>query len=566
MQYDPLAVRGKAGFVLLLALLLAGCDIFAPQPVPPTGGTFPTITRIPTETIIPTITPIPARATSASTPPSILSLLNNPTSLAQSAPGGAQPATTATPTAATAPPAAAPTNTPLPIGQLTGRFLGLLPSSKGLWAMRADGTRVTLLTSDPIIQLLVSPTGWAAAYITNPDPDAINYPRPFGYTLKFITFYDDKIHTITSLDPPGLSPSSPQDALDSAVQSINAYNHGAWAWSPDGGKLAFTSANQAASNQPGSSDVYVYILGSAQLRRMTHLQFQQGPVHPYELSWSPNGQNLYFAGAYNFGAGSGYWMAGAWVIGLDGSSRQVALGDITAGESLLAWLTDGTVLLSSWNSDCGNQNLRATNLTSGQSTSMWSGCYGEAQYERLHNDVIVSITPDLAGSTAGYAAGGQPGLYLVNVGLPQAQQITNHSFERIFLGRPVGPGSADWYGFNQGEGLLAIQRNGDIHPLFTGAPYDGSTGASLRPLLRLLNGNWLWAGDGLYLCHPGSPPHQITTVPVENVTSSPTDSGLYFFLAHDGDTNRLYGVHSRNWQPFIVDPRITNPQEIDWTG
>ena len=66
--------------------------------------------------------------------------------------------------------------------------------------MHPDGTNVALLTSDPILHLSISPTGWAAAYITNNDPEIYIHEKPYGYTLKIITLFNPITYTVTSLD------------------------------------------------------------------------------------------------------------------------------------------------------------------------------------------------------------------------------------------------------------------------------------------------------------------------------------------------------------------------------
>jgi hypothetical protein len=431
-----------------------------------------------------------------------------------------------------------------------------------LWAMYPDGTHATLLTNDPILSLAIAPSGWVAAYLTNPDPQTFSYFQPYGYTLKIITLYDDQVRTITSIDPPGLSSTSPEEALDSAFQSASAYRNGAMAWSPDSTTLAFTSAHEAPSDTSASSEIYLYRPGKNSISRLTNLQLPQGPGHPYHLSWSPLGQRIYFNVAYSFGDNSKVYLAGAWVNGLDGSSVQVSTGENSSDEKLLAWINNTNVLLSSKNNDCGNQNMRKVNANTGEATSIWPSCYQTALYDRRRNQVLVSVTPEQS------EPGGEisPGLYLVPIGQSQGRQLSDHGFDSLLSGSLSGLYSADWYGYNPGEGLFSIQRTGQIRPLFTGAPFDNTTGLTIRPVSHLPDAQWLWIGDGLYVSKPGSAPEQITAIPPDNLTSSPSVFGMYFFLARDQDTIRLYGVRARDWQPFIVDPRIQDPTEIDWTG
>jgi len=428
--------------------------------------------------------------------------------------------------------------------------------------MYPNGTRATLLTNDPILSLSVSPSGWLAAYVTNPDQENIDYNQPFGYTLKFITLYDNRIYTIASLDPPGISADSPAGVLDSAFQSINAYSHNALAWSPDSSILAFTSAHEAPTDRPASSNIYFYRPASNSISRFTDVQLPQGPGYPYQLDWSPYGRRLFFEVAYSFGGGSDTYFAGAWINGLDGSSIQVASEENSTGERVLAWTGYNNILIASANDSCGIQNLRNVNLSTGEATSLWPKCYQTAVYDRQRNLLLVSVTFNQIEVTEENT----PGLYLVSIAQPQPRAISDHGFERVLTGQSAGPNSAAWYGFNSGEGLFTIQRTGEINPLFTGAPFDGSTGAALSPLLQLTTGDWLWRGDGLYLCRPGYLPQQVIATRPDNLTTSPSVPGLFFYLAPDQEAVRLFGIHMRDWQPFIVDPRILDPKGIDFTG
>lgn len=539
----------------LILILLAGCNPWAASQVPNTGPIFPIVSPFYTATYYPTVTPIADRPTR--TPRGFLIL---PAGTIVPAPSSApQPGAEGSSPDASVP--AAPST-----GRITGRPLGLIPARNGLWAMYPNGTRVTLLTSDPILYLSVSPTGWAAAYITSSDPEIFSQEKPFGYTLKFITLYDQRTYTITSLDPPGLSSASPPEVLDSAFQAVQAFHHDALAWSPNGQLLAFTSLHETSSEQPASSNIYIYSIGSSTLRRLTTLQLPQGPGHPYGLAWAPFSGSLYYAVAYNFGAGVGYGMAGAWVDRLDGTSIQVAEGEKTGDERVLAWQTAGTFLLSSWNSDCGDQNLRKIHLHNDMRgmdlTPLWTGCYASAQYNPLRDEILLSVT-----AQPGIPAQPQPGLYRISVSTNQASALASQSFERLYTNPSRAGGSSPaWFGYNRGEGLYSIQRNGAVQPLFTGPPYDGSGEPVIQPLFPVSGPDWLWSGNGLFLGRPGQPPQPIIDVPVSSLSASPAANGLYFFLAPAPDSTQLFAVRAGDWQPYIVDARILDPQRVFWTG
>jgi hypothetical protein len=282
------------------------------------------------------------------------------------------------------------------------------------------------------------------------------------------------------------------------------------------------------------------------------------PTYANNLRFSPGGKRIYSNRAYDFNQDGGSAFAGAWVTGIDGTLVQLAGSDST-GEHLAAWIDDGQVLLSSDSPGCGEQNLRVVTLNTQKTQVFWPNCFAALSYQRGLTSVIVSVTPEIAA----YQADNPAGLYRVRLWDGVAQKITDHSFTRLFPARQA----YTWYGFLPGEGLSMVSLDGKVTPVFSGPPYDGSDPQINRPLFIEPGGTgWLWDGNGLFLGKPNTPPQQIFPLPVTNLTQSPSDRRLFFFLAYDGPVGRLYVIRSGEWQPYLMDERIHTPSSIHWTG
>lgn len=537
-----------------LAVLLAACA----SALPPQPTAARTSTPSPTGTPVPTAAPLddPLPVTGFDPLRTPLPTFERYDPLSPTMTAIAQQPTRALPTI---PPL--PTPEPVPTGQLAGWIIGLIPSDRGLWAMRPDGSQVTLLTDDPIDQLTTSPGGSWGAYLTHNRNGAL-YEQPFGYTLKLITFRDSRTHPITTIDPPGLSAESPPLALDAAVQAVSAYRQGAMQFSPDGRALAFTSSHEAAPGAPASADIYLYSPTTGVIRRLTELSHPDGPVYAHNLNWSPDGLRIFFNVAYSFGLSGSpeeTWQAGAWVVDASGQLTQVPSGENSSGERLIDWAPGSAMLLASRSLLCGDSNLRVFNLRTGQVTALWPGCFTDVVYNQARGELLISVTEELAFVQADT----QPGLYLARVYQEGAERIAETGFERLY----TGDSRASWYGFTAGQGLFAVFRSGQVFPAFTGPPYDSSNGALHRPLDRLAGTeDWLWSNmesGQVFIARRGGETEPLLFPPLE-LSGSPAVGGLYFFFTPGETGAQLYGVRARDWQPFLIQDGIGEPLGIYW--
>lgn len=570
--------RGKDSFMmvrssrtlflaLIIAALLAACAGQAPttaptrMPVLPTA-TFPSTVTPPstaTQGPIPTATPAVGRdvllTQLAMADSTATGIADDPTA---AAPATAVATFTAAPTQTPwTPPSPAPSFTPVPVGQLTGFGpWGLIPSTEGLWVMRPDGTNVTMATNDPILDMSISANGRLIAYITHADPNNLYQHNPFGYTLKILTLPQGQVFTITSIVPAeGSSP----DAGETAFQTITAYENGsAMAWSPQGQVLAFVSAHE------GKSEIYLFHPSSGAIQRLTDISLPQGPSYPFNLDFSPNSRYLYFTRAFSFGMDEGYWMAGSWVTDLNGQIRQIS-GEDYEGEKVIRWVTNDQLMLASWMNNCGDQNLRTYNISNGQTNVYWPGCFDSYIFDSRLNEILISVPPGFAMPEQEI----QSGLVLIRPWQNTIRQVTDRYFEQLFRGDtwPTGGASGAWFGFNFGEGLFSIQRDGRIDPLFNTPPFDSTGQILLDPYQRMDDDlTWLWVADGVYQAAPGQEPQKILSFRPEQWTDSPIYPNLSFFISYHEGRPKVYGMNTFDWQPYVIDERIYSPQRIIWVG
>lgn len=452
-----------------------------------------------------------------------------------------------------------PTNTPAPTERLQGWGpWALIYSQEGLWAMRERDQRMVLLTNDPIYNLYISPTGRMLAYVTHSTRFNTLEQMPYGYTLKLLFPYTGEIRTVASLDHPGITAAEGGNItavdLEIAYQSMSALNNGGVDWSPGENYIAFVSAHEGKS-----AEVYTYHVPSGTIKRLTTDDSPEGPAHAYRLSFSPSGQRIYHARAYNFGTGAGYWMAGAWVVDLNGNIVQVSIGDST-GESLITWINNERPLLSSTRQDCGEQNLRTVDVITGQEQIMWHGCIDDRSYNRRMGEVVITVSAE----TAAIQPGNIEGVHRIRLWDGRVTTITERGFEKLYTGQ----GLYNWYAYNEWEGLFGLDYTGAITPILTGSPYDGSM-PGLNPIRQVTTSRqWLYQSDGLYLALnvDGVPQEPVLVFPgeVQSLTSSQTLNGVYYFIAYEGTVGRIYRINATDWKAEIVDERITTPDGISW--
>lgn len=513
-------------FLLLMGILFSGCSV-EPTPLPPQPTTTPTIA---TKTPVPSVTFTPL--SSQTTKPISTIVPKIPT---------------ANPTTINTPPDEFPL---LPVSTRTlsdeGPW-GFIPAKNGLWVMNADGSGVTrVYEGSSIVQLAVSPIGRKAAFITHTPP--IENDWNSGFSLQVITTPDFKVQSITSLDLKNTNEMPFEQFQYNAQEAARALRlESSITWSPDGRYLAFISSHEGSS-----MDVYVYIVSTGEIRRLT-----DGTSQAYGLSWSPDSRYIFHAGADNFGTGAGASVDGAWVVSVDGKEviQVLSKGSGHAGDaSLMGWVTNDIILIYTWNIVCGDDNLREIHFLSGTERILWPGCLGSFVYDQEKNEVVitnhfgfpVTADDDLM----------KEGTFLVVPGQDGYRKLSDKGYEILFDGN----GKTAWYGFVRNEGLYALEHDGQVLASFSENIYNHyPPGAYLPDADLFLLENWIT--DEIDLVEPGKGKMGTLTTPYypTALTHSPTDSNLIFITS-----DHLYAMRIGEWINYSVSQHIENSQAIYW--
>jgi hypothetical protein len=151
---------------------------------------------------------------------------------------------------------------------------------------------------------------------------------------------------------PLLSASLEARYVESDPEAVTAYEAviqgGAFAWSPDGSRLALVAALDGPS-----SDLYVYDIAAARLRRVT-----SGPNQIATPFWSPDGQWIAHQAVEGFGSGAGWQMGSVWTVSPDGRSLNKLYAPESGGETFVGW-SKGNSLISYSFTMSGLRDIRA---------------------------------------------------------------------------------------------------------------------------------------------------------------------------------------------------------------
>ncbi|MCD6285653.1 MAG: PD40 domain-containing protein [Anaerolineae bacterium] len=337
-----------------------------------------------------------------------------------------------TPTAtATLPPEPAATHTATPTASppaplsVSGPW-ALILNQEGIWAVNEDGSGLTHLTQDVVPHRTVSVSGRWIAYVTDGEAGFALDSRG-GLTLKVLSLPEGTAHTVTELQIPNVTGDSSEDLQFSAEQVYRAvvFEGGGLAWSPDGSTLAFVSGHDGIS-----ADLYVV---SRDLREITRLT--DGPSQAYQISWSPDSRYIFHTGASNFGTGAGYMMVGVWVARADGTGvRSLYEPDPRTGaEVLVDWVAVDTALVHSWRPDCGGRNLITVNVASGEIQVVWPDYFNQVAYNPDTGAILIDA------QDIGCNPEGASGLYLMEPGSTELQQVSDEEYHSQLPGLPADP-------------------------------------------------------------------------------------------------------------------------------
>jgi hypothetical protein len=416
-----------------------------------------------------------------------------------------------------------PTKTPEPLEtaphaplSTTGPWY-VVANEEGLYAFNMDGSGLTLLARDVIseynpLSWKVATTGGHIAYRTFKG----SYQEPTIHIIDMTNWQDHKTISLIS-EKTGLG-DNPVGEWDS-LQFIRAIQHfSSYRWSPNGEMLAFFAGIEGPT-----SDLYVYTPSTDKIIRLT-----SGPSQGYRPVWSPDNKYIVHVGASNFGTGAGYNIQGVWAARCDGS--QVITLDppgATSDERFLGWKDDATFVSYSWGAADGPNNIRFTNILTGEVDIVWKYEFSNAAFGDSDNPrFLVSVNE--------YASDAHPdglmGIYVLDPPDYKPEPLFEVSSSYVWW-----IGNGEFYVLAD-EGAFIVTRFDIIDVSYiTGRPFFSD------------NGVLAWFGDdGLWLETEEEQLH-IFTDPVEDVAWG-ADSASIMFATQD----TLYVTTAPDWKPVLV--------------
>jgi hypothetical protein len=507
----PLFMReqGLSGVIAIIGFIIFGLVVL------PACGNLPAVTSA-------TVTQ--AKSLVASTQE------NTPTELPAAVPSSTSPPTEALES----------TQTLTPESQLSEESPWVLISADdGLWAANQDGSGLTQLTSVAVdldnLSLAVSPQGGYVAFVI--------WEEDFSNkTLQIMSLPAGEIAATIPLTTeetePGMNVQPGNDFL--LWEAI-----GEFAWSPDGDKLAFTGFLEGMT-----LDVYVYSIANDKVIRLT-----DGSTEAFKLHWSPDGKYILHYGFHNFGSGAGYNMGGAWAAQADDSGVVHLYEPEDGDQTIYGWLTPTTFVVSSWNPECGDHNIRSYDIESKVKRTILDACFLSAALEAESNHILVTITETNVASCDCKKVEYQAGVHLISMDRITPTWIyAENAYNPQWLeyADMFVVAASDVIGFRlNGERVAFPPEVADLYPVISSpeGPWAyASTGGDHAP------GLWI---DGLY-----EPPVRIFEEPVQTVLWVPDGSSLLFIS--NGD---FYVANAPGYEPvFIADLSARDAAWVDLEG
>lgn len=488
--------------LLLPFLLLLACSTFSPSPA-----------STPQDTLPPTLEPAPETPTLAPTEPLPADTPTDP----------------APPTATLPPAAPTPENTPV-TPQTLGPWL-ILITPDGAWAINADGTNLQRVLDVPILApqntyAMPAPHGGFAAFITGDS-------RWHELTLNILSLPRNLTRTISLVAPPhaiqdASLPGDPDVEASRALIELTSL-----AWSPDGSQLAFMGVRDGPTSDLYTFSMENYWLATLEDADKGFTRWTDGPSQGILPTWSPDARYILHAGVNTLGTGAGYDMAGVWAVDTQTGDVLDLYTPNDGAEVFDGWLDAHTFLVHSWSPVCGDANLRAFDLTTRETRSVWEGAFNGVAFDPGSGGIL--LTTD--GYTADCTPGGQQGALLIPRGGP-VQLITD---QEAFL--PFWGASAQLFFFRTPDAVMALYPDGTAVPL--AAPEPTLPTASVEGRLAWAVPSGVWVGP------VGTAPVQIFPFPASIPAWSP-DGQTLFFAGEEG----LFVAHSPDFVPQLVGPGL----------
>lgn len=277
-----------------------------------------------------------------------------------------QPTSTKTPSADTPQPTPTSTKSAEESLNAVGPWL-LIETAQGLWAANPDGSGLQQLTDinywQGNLKQAIQPAGNHIVILTPGNYDFHHM------ALNLLSLPDGQMTKITDLTSPAAEASANASPGDPGFEALRAIGERpSYAWSPDGSVLAFSGVMDGPS-----ADIYLYNLQTGSITRVS-----QDPAQDFAPSWSPDGTHLLFLAVDGFGTGAGWSMSGVWAANPTGGSLTQLFPSDSAGEEIIGWLDNTTVLMATWDQPCGLQKLRLFDLETNQPSMLYADCFNSA--------------------------------------------------------------------------------------------------------------------------------------------------------------------------------------------
>lgn len=461
------------------------------------------------------------------------------------------PTVTGTPTPTTTPaptytPRPGPTRTPTPSMPLSSAGPWLVFSvtdetdatRTGLWAVNADGTGLTQITTESALSSFadpqaVSPRGDRLAVIA---PVALDGAE--GLSLNTIRLPGGQVEVLAELTPQAGTAAAEADSatINAALQVAEQQPV---SWSPTGDHIAFVSVREGTS-----TDVYVY---NRFARAVVHLTDEPG--HAVWPSWSPGGNYVAYGVIDDPARAASPLADSIWVAWTGGVGGRQLYDPQPGGEAIVGWLDGETLLTSGWRDDCGGVRLRSVNVVSGERRVLWDDAFRAVAFDPANGVILLAAGSVEPGCEAPGEASGLvfvlPGS--VQQALPDGiaggpvQRIewsTTQGVFRVWVGPAGEPATR----------LLTVTPEGQVRPLTIGAGVqpvlspDGAMAAWVSTDSAASVGLWIGPADGL--------PEPALEGGVSAVSWAPSGANLFVFRRSGSDETGVYVGARPGYRPI----------------